>query len=104
MDFPKFDFGTLRYRHHEGEGVYTESYGGVSESSFAEGLEKIIREGFEVKQSYDLGPLTFRALAKDEAAIFISFFAKARAMATSRWLWLRLALKGSAPCRKSLLA
>ena len=76
MDFPKFDFGTLRYRHHEGEGVYTESYGGVSESSFAEGLEKIIREGFEVKQSYDLGPLTFRALAKDEAAIFISFFAK----------------------------
>ncbi|MBQ7363514.1 MAG: MBL fold metallo-hydrolase [Clostridia bacterium] len=74
MDFPKYDFGTLRYRHHEGEGVYTESYAGVNETAFELGLEHFISHGFKLRESYSLGPLTYRAMSQGDSAVFLSYF------------------------------
>ncbi len=74
MKFPTFNFGTLRYRLHEGEGVYTESYESVSELSLHQGLTEFISQGFELREAYTLGPLFFFALVRDRSCIFISYF------------------------------
>ena len=74
MDFPEFDFGTLRYRQHEGTGVYTESYECVKEDAYSAGVEAFLLAGFSVKEEYNMGPMKFSALEKAGDATFISYF------------------------------
>lgn len=74
MNLPKFDFGTLRYRQHEGAGVYAKSCEGVTKDAFSEGVKLLLSAGFTVKEEHAMGPMEYLALEKEGDAVFLSYF------------------------------
>lgn len=74
MDFPKIEFGALRYRLHEGEGVYTASYEKVDLAKFEDGIREITLSGFSLVSEDTVGPARTYTFRHGLSAIFLTYF------------------------------